>query len=138
MNEDRERVARLKALIDRDYPDSDLSPVLPEGISKLRERYPGFPGHLEVLLTDLGQGCIGDSGYSVWALLDPGDIFDSATAVALGEVVLVGNDFWEHCEAYDTAAGWRFGYIGESRRFRSHVECHDFVEFLLRWCERNK
>jgi hypothetical protein len=51
MNEDRERVARLKALIDRDYPDSDLSPVLPEGISKLRERYPGFPGHLEVLLT---------------------------------------------------------------------------------------
>jgi hypothetical protein len=114
-------------------PESRLTPLSTDRLDRLRDENPGIPEHLLLLLEMIGEGTIGRSWYSIFALLDPGEVYDPTTTAGLAGVVLVGHDFGEYCAAYDTRADWRFGEIGESCRFEPHDEYLDFVAFLQGW-----
>ena len=93
--------------------------------------YPNIPGNLKYLYEKLGYGSIGGR-YTIHALIEPDEIYDSETAKCLNGIVIVGDDFAGNCDAYDTKADWQFGSIGHDGVFEPDEE-DDFISFLTGW-----
>ena len=82
---------------------------------------------------------MGESRYTIHALIDPEDIYDTETAKELEGYLIVGDDFAGSCEAYDTKNGWIFGCIGDDGRFEEYgKECNSFIKFLTEWFVENE
>jgi len=130
----RDRVRSLRDTILRRMPDSDLSPVTAATLDELRRDYPTIPDHLLIFFEEFGAGCIGDSSYMLYALIDPAEVYDEATAAELQGIVLIGDDFAGTNEGYDTRlAVWRFGSIDHTGRFQPNKEDETIISFLEGW-----
>jgi len=115
-------------------PGTSFIPVENEWIDSVVTRFPGIPEDLRRLYESHGYGSIGDSKYMIQCLLEPDEIYDAETASALDGVLIVGDDFAGHCEAYDAANGWVFGSIGSDGIFEPYEETYSsFTDFLEKW-----
>ncbi|MEZ6136319.1 MAG: SMI1/KNR4 family protein [Pirellulaceae bacterium] len=115
-------------------PATSFIPVKPEWIDSAAKRFPGMPDDLRQLYLSHGYGRIGDSRYMIHCLLEPDEIFDPETARALDGVLIVGDDFAGHCEAYDASDNWRFGSVGSDGNFEPYDGVYSsFTDFLEKW-----
>ena len=130
----RQRVQSLRRTILRSKPESQLQPVKAEILATLQREYPTIPEHLLIFFEDFGAGCIGDSNYSIYPLIDPDDVYDEVTAAELKGIVLIGDDFAGTVDGYDTnEAGWRFGLIGSSGKFEPAENRTSIIDLLEEW-----
>ena len=60
-------------------PATSLVPVKPEWLTLADDEYPGMPEQLRRLYSQFGYGTIGESRYMIHCLLNPSEIYDSAT-----------------------------------------------------------
>ena len=115
-------------------PATSFMPVQPEWVDSVAKRFPGMPDDLRHLYTTYGYGSIGDSRYMIHCLLAPDEIYDPETARDLDGVLIVGDDFAGHCEAFHAANGWLFGSIGSNGNFESYDGIYSsFTDFLEQW-----
>jgi hypothetical protein len=127
------RLRRIRDVIRERFPDSQLEPLTDEQLTAVKQRHPKAPAQVLRFFEVVGCGSIGPSRYMVYALIDAVEIFGPGNTAELNGVVLVGDDFAGHHEAYDTKAAWRFGTVGGGGRFVPHTVYRDFVEFIERW-----
>jgi hypothetical protein len=112
-------------------PATAYMPVKTEWVNSAARRYPGMPDDLKHFYATYGYGSIGDNRYMIHCLLEAGDIYDAKTAHGLDGILIVGDDFAGHCEAYDAANGWRFGSIGSNGQFEPYDGIYSsFTDFL--------
>jgi hypothetical protein len=102
-------------------------------LAAVKRRHPKVPARVLNFFKVVGCGSISPSRYMVYDLIDAVEIFGKGSAADLDGIVLIGDDFAGHHEAYDAKAGWRFGMVGGSGRFEPHTVYRDFVEFIERW-----
>lgn len=115
-------------------PSTSFMPVMREWIESVVTRFPGMPDDLRHLYAAYGYGAIGKGRYMIHCLAEPSEMFDPETASGLEGVLIVGDDFAGHCEAYDAANGWLFGTIGSDGRFEPYGEMYSsFIDFLEKW-----
>jgi hypothetical protein len=70
----------------------------------------------------------------IYDLMSPAEVFDEADTANLVGIVLIGDDFAGHHEAYDTQAKWRFGKVGSRCRFEPYGGIYeDFLDFMEKW-----
>ena len=120
-------------------PATSFMPVKTEWINSAVTRFPGMPDDLRRLYETYGYGSIGDSRYMIHCLLGPDEIYDHETARGLDGVLIVGDDFAGHCEAYDAANGWLFGSIGSNGSFEPYDGIYSsFTDFLEKWFVADK
>ncbi len=94
-------------------PATAYMPVKTEWVNSAARRYPGMPDDLKHFYATYGYGSIGE------------------TAHGLDGILIVGDDFAGHCEAYDAANGWRFGSIGSNGQFEPYDGIYSsFTDFL--------
>ena len=128
------KIDEVVAQIQVREPATVFMPARAEWIDAVAKRYPGMPDDLRHFYVTYGYGSIGDGRYMIHCLLEAGEIFDSETARGLDGVLIVGDDFAGHCEAFDAANGWLFGSIGANARFESYGGIYStFTEFLEKW-----
>ena len=115
-------------------PATAFMPLKTEWIDSAAKRYPGMPDDLRHFYATYGYGSIGNSRYMIHCLLEADEIYDPETARGLEGVLIVGDDFAGHCEAYDAANGWLFGSIGSNGRFEPYDGIYSsFTDFLEKW-----
>src|SRR2546427_12141332 len=98
---------RLKAVIERTWPDSHLEPVTEEGAAKLLEQYPGLPGHYVDFLRHIGWGSLGMHFALYSGPVDAKEIYGPRATSRLGQLVLIGDNYSEWHLGFDTSASWR-------------------------------
>ena len=102
-------------------------------MSRLTGQFPDVPAHLIDFFSQIGCGSIGDSMYMIYGLIEPEEIFDKETAAGLQGVVLIGDDFAGHHEAYDRRSRWTFGSVRSGGGFQRHVKYRTFIDFIEEW-----
>jgi hypothetical protein len=127
------RIRAIRDALRARYPESRLKPLSPSEIAGLKACYPGFPEHLDLFFREVGCGCIGDSRFMIYPLLEPAEVYDPQTAGSLPGIRLVGDDFAGWCVGYDTNAGWQFGGIGGNGQFSRVPGCSSLVDLIERW-----
>jgi hypothetical protein len=127
------RLRRIRDVIRERFPESRLDPLTEEQVAAVKRRHPKVPAQVLEFFKVVGCGSIGPSRYMVYDLINAVEIFGKGSVANLDGVVLIGDDFAGHHEAYDTKARWRFGTVGGSGRFEPHTLYRDFVEFIERW-----
>lgn len=127
-----QRVERLRDNLRSKHPASQLQPLDHDQIQLLASRYPGIPEHLLEFYRQIGSGCIGDSGFSIYhPPMHAEEIYGEVRAKALASVCIVGDDFAGWCVGYDTQANWQFGGIEDDGTFSSdpvHLTLLDLIE----------
>ena len=127
--------AALREHLLRHSPGTRLESIRPDIETKMRSAYPWLPDDYWIFLKQVGWGVIGNSSYMIYeGPMEPGGLFDAATAGALEGVVLVGDDFAENCEAYlKHGTECIFGTVSkEDGVFSPHSE-RRFIDFLTSW-----
>jgi hypothetical protein len=115
-------------------PATSFRPANTEWINSAVTQFPGMPDDLLRLYENYGYGTIGHSRYMIHCLMEPDEIYDPETALGLAGVLVVGDDFAGHCEAYDAANGWMFGSIGSNGNFEPYDGIYSsFTDFLNSW-----
>jgi hypothetical protein len=127
------RLRQMRLLIKERYPESNLTLLTTEQLSRLRKRFPDLPEHLANFFKEVGCGRIGDCNYMIYALLGPNEVFDPKTAAGLDGVVLVGDDFAGCSEAYHTKRNWQFGSVGSNGKFEPHTKYPTLIDFIEGW-----
>ncbi len=127
------RFNKIRDVIRERFPESCLEPLTDKQLAAVNGRHPKVPEHVLEFFKVIGCGSIGPSRYMIYDLIDAVEIFGEGSAADLDGIVLIGDDFSGHHEAYDTKTKWRFGEVGSSGRFEPHTAYRDFVEFIERW-----
>ena len=121
------RLHRIRDVIRERFPESRLELLTEEQLAAVKRQQPKAPAKVLKFFEIVGCGLIGPSRYMVYALIDATEIFGQRNVGELDGVVLIGDDFAGHHEAYDTKHGWRFGTVGGSGRFEPHTVYRDFL-----------
>ena len=127
------RLDRIRDVMRERFPESRLKPLTEKQLAALKQRHPKVPAQVLDFFKVVGCGSIGPSRYMVYDLIDAVEIFGEGSEADLDGIVLIGDDFAGHHEAYDTKAKWRFGTVGGSGQFQPHTVYRDFLEFIERW-----
>jgi hypothetical protein len=127
------RLNLIRDVIRARFPESRLEPLTDKQIAAIKQRHPRVPAQVLDFFKVVGCGSIGPSRYMIYDLIDAVEIFGEGSAADLDGIVLIGDDFSGHHEAYDTNSKWRFGTVGSSGRFQPQVAYRDFLEFIERW-----
>lgn len=127
------RLNRIRDAIRKRFPESRIKPLTDKQIAAVKRRHPKVPAQVLEFFKVVGCGSIGSSRYMVYDLVDAVEIFGKSSAADLDGVVLIGDDFAGHHEAYDTKGKWRFGSVGGSGTFHPQSVYRDFLEFIERW-----
>jgi hypothetical protein len=132
-----ERRARtLRAAIEAQHPESDLTPLTKAELRALRKEHPGLPDELAALWSIVGCGFVQPSCYALHCLLDPTFLWGKRAVARdlphLQGVWIVGDDFAGGHEAYDSKDGWAFVHI-EGGGMMTRQPDESFLDFLERW-----
>lgn len=128
------RIRRIRDAIRKDLPESRLEPLTQKQLTAIKKKHPKVPAHVLQFFKEVGCGSIGPSRYMVYDLIDAAEIFGKGSEAELDGIVLIGDDFAGHHEAYDTKDGWRFGSVGGNGTFDPYGKLYrDFLEFMERW-----
>jgi hypothetical protein len=127
------RINRIRDVIRERFPESRLDPLTDKQLAAVKKRHPKVPAQVLEFFAVVGCGSIGPSRYMIYDLIDASEIFGQGSTENLDGIVLIGDDFAGHHEAYDTKGRWRFGTVGGSGRFQPHPVYRDFLQFIERW-----
>jgi hypothetical protein len=127
------RLSRIRDVIRERFPESRLKPLTDKKLAAVKRRHPKVPAQVLDFFKEVGCGSIGSSRYMIYDLIDAVDIFGKSSAEDLDGIVLIGDDFSGHHEAYDTKNKWRFGKVGGGGQFQPHTTYRDFLEFIEKW-----
>jgi hypothetical protein len=127
------RLNQIRDVIRERFPESRLEPLTDKQLATLKRRHPKVPAQLLEFFKVIGCGSIGSSRYMIYDLIDAADIFGKDSARDLDGIVLIGDDFAGHHEAYDAKNKWQFGTVGNSGRFQPDTVYGDFLKFVERW-----
>ncbi len=124
------RLNRIRDVIRERFPESRLKPLTEKQLIAVKRRHPKVPAQVLEFFKVVGCGSIGASRYMIYGLIDAVEVFGQGSAADLDGIVLIGDDFAGHHEAYDTNSKWRFGTMGGSGRFQPHTVYSDFLDGL--------
>src|ERR1700722_5347811 len=120
------RLNRIRGVIRERFPESRLEPLTDKQLADVKRRHPKAPDQVLDFFKVVGCGSIGASRYMIYALIDAVEIFGVGSAADLDGIVLIGDDYTGHHEAFDTKAKWRFGTVGGNGQFQPHTFYRDF------------
>jgi hypothetical protein len=127
------RLHRIRKVIEERFPKSKLEVLTEAQLWEIKRQHPTVPEHVLKFFEIVGCGSIGPSRYMVYALIEAIEIFGKGSEEELDGILLIGDDFAGHHEAYDTKHGWQFGTIGSSAQFEAHSGYSDFIDFIEDW-----
>ena len=127
------RLNRIRDVILDRFPESRLKPLTDKQLALVKRRHPKVPAQVLEFFKVVGCGCIGSSRYMIYALINAVDIFGKGCEEDLDGIVLIGDDFAGHHEAYNTKDKWKFGKVGGGGRFQPHTAYRDFLNFIEQW-----